>query len=218
MNLELSCGCMGVALNARMIQCHAVTWAYLIQEKEDGRMSQYHYHVRVHFVAMMTPSWLCSSSGFDRRKDTLSSQKGHQKRQRADHRRRRHSALRVIMRTYMTTRKRDILTNYMLDDHLDCTQRHVTAGNLVCSSCAPFVRRNRLQEMLDRREQFNWIQLAFAEILRNIPSQLPDTFQYQFSNLSLFRICQNTITGKWLDNLEKKRKQGPGICSSARRL
>lgn len=146
MNLELSYGYMGVGQSEWMKQFHEATWVYLIREKEDDRMGWYRCHSRVRFVAKMPPSWLCwsSRSGFDKHKDILSSLKGHQTLQRADHRHRRHSALWITMNTSTTTRERRVLTNHVLDNYLDCTQRHITARNLVCSPCAPFVRRYRL--------------------------------------------------------------------------
>ena len=62
----------------------------------------------------------------------------------------------------------------MLDDDFNGPQRHVSARNLIGRTCTPLVRRDRLEEVLDGREQLYRIQGLLLEILGNISGQFPD--------------------------------------------
>jgi len=56
--------------------------------------------------------------------------------------------------------------------------------------------------MLNRRKQFNGIKMALDKVLRNIPSQFPDTFQDEFCDFGFFGFWESRISWKGFDNLK----------------
>lgn len=99
------------------------------------------------------------------------------------------------------------LTNYVLNDHLDCPQGHVSTWYLVRRASTPLIWWDRLEEVLDRREQFHRVQDTLLEILRNVPRQLPDTLQHQLRNLGFLGVNVSPVGRERLDDPQQEREQ-----------
>ena len=97
---------------------------------------------------------------------------------------------------------RSALTDNVLDDDLDCPEGHVTARHLVRRPCPPFIRRYRLQEVLNGGEQLDRVKRCLLQVQGNIPGQLPHTLQDKLCDLGLLRIWRSLITGERLHDLK----------------
>lgn len=96
------------------------------------------------------------------------------------------------------------LTNDVLNDNLHSPERHVTTRYAVCSTSAPLVWRDSLQEMLNRREQFDWVKFQICQVLRNVSGQFPDALQNEFCDLGFLGVCSRAVRWKRSDNLKEK--------------
>ena len=90
----------------------------------------------------------------------------------------------------------------MLNNHFDCPQGHIAARDFICCPRSPIIRRYRLEELLNSREQLDRIQRLRLQIIRYVASQFPDAFEDQLCDFGFSGLGAGTIHWEWFDDLK----------------